>query len=211
MKKLLLLGAIALSINVFGQNVNIPDANFKAYLLGEPSINTNGDGEIQDREAYNFKGIMHLRETGISDLKGIEAFTALKGLDCSKNKITILNVTKNTALIGLKCKGNQLRSLDVTKNTGLRELHCGGNQLTSLNLKKNKVLSNFYCQNNQLTYLDLKNNTGLTILSCSNNQLTSLDLKNNTVLVKFYCDGNKLNCINDLPTDCELTGSIRCK
>ena len=35
----------------FGQDVNIPDVNFKEYLVGEPLINTNGDSEIQLSEA----------------------------------------------------------------------------------------------------------------------------------------------------------------
>ena len=44
MKKLLLI-LLCLPLIGFGQNVYIPDANFKAYLVGEPSINTNGDTE----------------------------------------------------------------------------------------------------------------------------------------------------------------------
>ena len=50
MKKLLLI-FIALPMIGFGQNVNIPDANFKAYLVGNTAINTNGDSEIQVSEA----------------------------------------------------------------------------------------------------------------------------------------------------------------
>ena len=34
-----------------GQNVNIPDANFKAYLVANSLINTNGDTEVQISEA----------------------------------------------------------------------------------------------------------------------------------------------------------------
>ena len=40
----------------FGQNVIITDANFKAYLVGEPIINTNGDTEIQVSEAADMLG-----------------------------------------------------------------------------------------------------------------------------------------------------------
>ena len=39
MKKLLFI-LLCLPMIGFGQNVNIPDANFKAYLVGEP-FNTN--------------------------------------------------------------------------------------------------------------------------------------------------------------------------
>ena len=44
MKKLLLI-LIALPMIGFGQNVNIPDVNFKTYLVGNADINTNEDTE----------------------------------------------------------------------------------------------------------------------------------------------------------------------
>jgi L-fucose mutarotase/ribose pyranase (RbsD/FucU family) len=53
MKKLLLI-LLCLPMIGFGQNVNIPDANFKAYLVGNSLINTNGDTEIQLAEANAF-------------------------------------------------------------------------------------------------------------------------------------------------------------
>ena len=40
----------------FGQNVNIPDANFKAYLVGNTLINFNADPAIQVSEATAFNG-----------------------------------------------------------------------------------------------------------------------------------------------------------
>ena len=55
MKKLLLI-LLCLPMIGFGQNVYIPDANFKASLVGQPSINTNGDAEIQVSEATAFIG-----------------------------------------------------------------------------------------------------------------------------------------------------------
>ena len=56
MKKLLLI-LLCLPMIGFGQpTVNIPDANFKAYLVGNSLINTNGDAEIQISEANSFSG-----------------------------------------------------------------------------------------------------------------------------------------------------------
>ena len=69
MKLLLLL--LALPMAGFGQNVNIPDANFKAYLVGNTAINTNGDSEIQVSEASAFKDSIICNEMDISNLKGI--------------------------------------------------------------------------------------------------------------------------------------------
>ena len=45
MKKTLLI-LLCLPMIGFGQNVNIPDANFKAYLVGNSNINTNNDSEM---------------------------------------------------------------------------------------------------------------------------------------------------------------------
>ena len=81
----------------FGQ-VNIPDANFKAYLVGNTAINTNGDTEIQLSEATAFNGQINCSSDNISDLTGIEAFTALTELYCYNNQLTSLDVISNLAL-----------------------------------------------------------------------------------------------------------------
>ena len=41
---------------LLAQNVNIPDANFKSYLIGNTAINTNADTVIQVSEATAFTG-----------------------------------------------------------------------------------------------------------------------------------------------------------
>jgi hypothetical protein len=104
MKKLLLV-LLALPLIGFGQNVNIPDANFKAYLLGNTAINTNGDTEIQVSEAAAFNGTIYCSCMSISNLTGIEAFTALTFLECGLNQLTSLDVSQNTALTQLYCYG----------------------------------------------------------------------------------------------------------
>jgi hypothetical protein len=76
MKKLLLI-LLCLPFIGFGQNVYIPDANFKAYLVGNALINTNGDGEIQLIEANVFNGQIECSYLNISDLTGIEEFSSL--------------------------------------------------------------------------------------------------------------------------------------
>ena len=59
MKHILLALFAVLAINSFSQNVNIPDANFKAYLVGNTLINTNADTEIQQSEATAFTGTIN--------------------------------------------------------------------------------------------------------------------------------------------------------
>ena len=119
---------------MFGQ-VNIPDANFKAYLVGNTSINTNGDTEIQVSEAIAFLDSVNCGGLGIFDLTGIEAFTALNNLNCEQNQPASLDVSANIDLTSLGCNGNQLTNLDVNANTALTTLKCISNQLTNLDLR----------------------------------------------------------------------------
>ena len=70
MKKNLFNAFLILVFNfgAIAQNVNIPDANFKAYLVGNSSINTNMDSEIQVSEAGVFTGVINCPGNNISDL-----------------------------------------------------------------------------------------------------------------------------------------------
>ncbi len=161
----------------FAQIVNIPDANFKNYLINNSSINTNGDAEIQVAEATAYTGKIIVPFLNISSLTGIEAFTDITELECEANSLTSMNVSFNTALTHLGFQGNQLTSLNISANTALTQL---------------------FCQNNQLINLDVSTNTALTILSCFNNQLMSLNVKNgnNTNFTNFIATNNpNLTCI----------------
>lgn len=93
--------------------VNIPDASFKAYLVSNTAINTNGDTEIQCDEASAFTGAIYIGGYFISDLTGIEAFTSITTLQCYNNQLTSIDLTSNIALTELRCQNNQLTSLNV--------------------------------------------------------------------------------------------------
>jgi len=202
MKKILLTLIILATIGiVHAQNVNIPDAIFKAVLVGNSAINTNGDSEIQVSEASAFGGTIFCASLGISDLTGIEAFTALTILNCSSNLITSLDVSQNIALTSLNCSGDgyvqgQITSLDVSLNTALTEFYCFENQLDSLNVSQNSALTTLWCYENDLDSLNVSQNPALTTLWCSNNQLTSLNLNQNTSLGDLNCAFNQLTYLD---------------
>lgn len=158
--------------------VNIPDANFKNYLVNNAAINTNGDGEISYAEAKAFTGRILAGSYNISDLTGIEAFVNLTELDCSFNNITTLDVTKNTALTSLECIQTQITSLDVSQNKALEYLYCYSTQLTSLDVSKNTSLKILDCWNNSnLTSLNVANGNNANIsrvTANTNPQLTCI-------------------------------------
>ena len=194
MKKLLLI-LLFLPMIGFGQ-VYIPDANFKAYLVGNSAINTNGDGDIQVSEANSFSGIIVCSNLNISDLTGFEAFTVLTYLNCEGNQLSILDVSQNTALTYLNCEDNQLTNLDLSNNTALIESKCQGNQITSLDLSQNSALTTLNCRSNQLTSLDVSQNSALTSLDCYGNQFISLDVSQNTALQYLDCYFNQLTSLD---------------
>ena len=120
MKLLLLLICCKGLFNCCGNdNVNIPDANFKAYLVGDSAINTNGDNQIQVSEAIAFNDTIYCRNMNISNLKGIEAFISLTGLDCNGNQLTSLDVSKNSALTILDCGDNKFDCDALKRKYGL--------------------------------------------------------------------------------------------
>ena len=153
MKKLLLLLFVGIVGIGNAQTTAIPDANFEQVLI-DLGLDAAIDGAVITASIDTLT-ILIIEYKGISDLTGIEDFTALTGLNCSQNQLTSLDLTQNTALTGLNCSQNQLASLDLTQNTALTGLYCMFNQLTSLDLTQNTALTWLYCYVNQLTCLNV--------------------------------------------------------
>lgn len=135
MKKLLQTLSIltCISFSAYAQNVNIPDANFKALLIANTSINTDADKKnISVQEATAFTGTIDAGYAGISSLLGIEAFVNITILSCQANQLTSLDVSKNTKLAVLYCNANKLTHLDVSNLPGLNYFKCSDNQLSCI-------------------------------------------------------------------------------
>jgi len=176
--------------------VNIPDANFKAYLVGSTNINTNMDSEIQVSEAAAYAGDIECTDNNISDLTGIEAFTSLTELFCNENNLTVLDVSQNTALTRLVCNDNNLSELDVSQNTALKILACDRNHLTNIDVSQNLALEELWVKENDLTSIDVNQNSALEWLRCEDNNLSSLDVSQNPALITVHCTANNLTELN---------------
>lgn len=206
MKKLYIFLSLIISFYcIKGQNVNIPDINFKTYLLSNSAININGDNEIQASEAFNFNGKIDCSGKNISTLTGIETFINLKEINCDFNNLYSLDLSKNTALTVLNCMANKLTSLDISSNKSLVKLSFNSNQINDIDVSNNINLIELNCYQNRLTSLDVSKNLALSVLVCDANQLTSLDLSNNLSLVQLECEGNYLTML-DVSKNLALTG-----
>jgi len=200
----LVLFAICIAHFSYSQNVNIPDTNFKNALLTHyPIIDTNGDGEIQESEANVFTGDLNVQGKYISNLTGIEAFTAITNLNCSFNQIPALSVTELTNLQILTCNNNNISFFaSLSQNIFLRELYCNDNSISNLGVTQNTLLEILDCERNEISGLNLTNNTNLKKLNCNTNELTNLDITQNINLEELQCRYNSLSnldltqCIN---------------
>ena len=149
---------------------NFPDPIFRQYVR---RFDKNGDNKLSQAELDAVDDI-NVDSDDISSLKGLEHFTKLKVLNCIRNKLTTLDVSKNPDLENLVCSMNKLTSLDVSNNPKLETFWCSRNQLTSIDVSHNPKLEYFICDNNQLSALDVSKNPELIKLHCYYNQVLSL-------------------------------------
>ena len=119
MKKLLLL--LIIPFLSFGQQTYVPDDAFEQALIEagyddvlDNYVNTNS---INTVTSFGAGG-------GISDLTGIEDFTALTWLYVANNNLTSLDVSNNTNLTQLFCENNQLTNLNVNNSLSFSKLIC---------------------------------------------------------------------------------------
>lgn len=181
MKNLLAILLISCSTFIVAQTTAIPDANFEQQLINLGLDSGPIDGLVT---TANIDTVINLTvfNDNISDLSGIEDFTAITFLNCRDNLLTSLDVTQNLVLSVLWCDKNQLASLDVTQNIALSVLLCDKNQLPNLDVTQNIALAQINCSSNLLTSLDVTQNLSLQMLICGFNNITSIDLSQNTVL-----------------------------
>ena len=103
----------------FGQFTFVPDDNFEQAL-----INLGYDFALDDNVetmAIDTVNSLYINGLGISDLTGIEDFTALTELFCYSNQLSSLNLSNNTQLFEVSCGSNQLTYIDLRNgnNSGL--------------------------------------------------------------------------------------------
>jgi len=108
---------------------NFPDNNFRTWLLAQP---WGIDGVITEAE---FAGItsINVSEKNIRDLKGIDYFTALEGLNVYDNQLTSLDLSKNTKIKLLDVSYNKLTGIDLSKHE-LLEFFAGNNQTPTITI-----------------------------------------------------------------------------
>ncbi|MEP5341403.1 MAG: T9SS type A sorting domain-containing protein [Algibacter sp.] len=182
--------------------VNIPDANFKNYLVGNTAINTNGDTEIQCTEATAFIGLISCSGQSISDLTGLEAFINLTELHANDNQLTSIDISNNTVLETLFVSLNNLTTLDVSSNLVLERLSLFSNSLTSLDISTNSVLTSLIVPQNNLTSLNVANG--------NNSNFSNFEANNNPNLTCIQVDDVAYSTTNWTNIDAQTSFGTNC-
>ena len=72
--------------------INFPDKVFKKYLID--TFDKDGDGEISLTEALTITKVL-CPQKGIKSIAGIEYLSNLEVLDCSRNEVENIDISKN--------------------------------------------------------------------------------------------------------------------
>lgn len=159
--------------------INIPDPEFKAWMLWNFDI--NGDGELSGKEALEIT-IIQLNTDAVQSLQGIEHCPNLEYL-------SIRGGSTEGDLPGL----GRLSSLDVSHNPKLWHLNIENNAINSIDLTHNPELLYIGIYKGGLNSIDLSQNKKATLIGLGYNQLTSIDLSGCISVEEVHVDHNNLN------------------
>ena len=169
----------------------IPDDNFELALIDL------GFDDILDDYVLTSNidkiGGLGLIDKNISDLTGIEDFTALLNLDLSGNNLSSINLSKNKILRNVNLSRNKFSEIDLTQNYELEALILDNNYLEEIDVSKNKELATLQIDDNNLVKIDITNNFDLGYVTLINNSLTEINVDYNLKLSNLRLDRNDIS------------------
>lgn len=169
--------------------INFPDKVFKKYLID--TFDKDGDGEISLTEALTITKVL-CPQKGIKSIAGIEYLSNLEVLDCSRNGIENIDISKNRKLKHLSFYNNPIYTLNIKDNPLLITLYCGNCNIVELDCSQNIDLEILSCGFNPLREIDLWENKKLTLLRVRRCLLEELELRSLKELQFVDCSENKL-------------------
>ncbi|MAM29469.1 MAG: hypothetical protein CMC13_10655 [Flavobacteriaceae bacterium] len=203
MKQVFLLLLLTASTAVTSQIVNIPDPLFKEALLNQinPTINTNGDNEIQLSEAQAAT-IIKVSNSEFTDLTGIEAFMNLEEIWGQNFEFEALDLSANNNLERISISIGPLTEIILPSETNTLEyFSVWGTDLSVLPDINNYVnLSSVSVRSNpNLAELNVSGLTNLEYLSLNGTAISSLDLSENLDLILLAIENTNISTIDLTP------------
>ncbi len=191
---LLLFYVIIASSQVFAQKVYVPDNAFETILIAKGYDNALDDSVLLNN--INTVKILDIPANNISDLTGIEWFTALEDLKCTGNKglrSFKLNNGFFSKLININLSNNGLTSIEIPNSLQIANLNLSRNVLTTIDLSKFTALKTINLSYNQLTEVSFTKNTLLQTVDVSHNSISNTFAPYTlTSLKTLICSFNKI-------------------
>ena len=191
----------ATTVMAEGAGLNIsretfPDESFYRYV-GQ-NLDQDGDNRLSTKELLAVKELS-LGDEGITNLEGVQFFSALEVLDCcpsnlfnTEGTVKVANLTWNTELREVNLFSNPIRSLNVSSLTKLESLNVGGTWMQWIDLYNNTELRELWINDADFRGIDLTRNAKLAVLdACGNENLHGIDLSGCPILATAYRDGGR--------------------
>ena len=159
----------------YSDGTYIPDNNFEQALI-DLGYDDTLDGFVPSTNINNISNL-DVSNKEIADLTGIADFTALKGLNCSNNSLTSINVKENTLLETVKFQYNSLTRLDLSSNSKLTHIDAYANSLIELDVKNGN--------NTNVTYFRVSANSDLKCIQVDNAAFSQASFNNNGVWLRI--------------------------
>lgn len=179
--------------------IEIPDQNFKSYLLQR--FDRNGDGKLSYGEAKDVEDI-GVNTDNIESVSGIEYFPKLKwltvnGTENNVGKLTEIDVTRNTQLISINIENNHIQSIDLSQNTCLDSFIGHWNDLRSLDFSHCPRLKYIWSGgNHNLESVNLDGCHEIEYIHFWGASISNIDLSDLPVLREVLVNGRNLQSID---------------
>ncbi len=174
-----------------GQYTMIPDPNFEQVLI-DMNVDDTLDGRVLTASIDTVRQLQ-LSYKNISDLTGIQDFSALEVLSAAWTPLTRLEISNLNQLNAVYLEYSNLNQLLITGCPQLEVLSCHDNFIDNINITGNTNLKYLYIFNNQITQIDLSTNISLVNFIAFNNLLASLDFSNHVFLEDILVYNNDLS------------------
>jgi protein phosphatase 1 regulatory subunit 7 len=173
------------------QTVRIPDPNLKQRVIAL-GHDKNDEGQIQVKEAEAVTKL-DVSSLGIVNMEGINSFINIDELDCSKNKITTLDVSKIKKLKYLYAYSNNITKLNIDGLAELEDLFVYDNYfITGIEFTKFTKIREINVANNRLTRLDVSGLNFLERINAANNSIETVLLRKAPNLTTVKLESNPI-------------------
>lgn len=174
--------AAEISIN----STYFPDAKFRTYV--SEKIDKDGNGKLSSTEILSTTTI-DIKGLGISNLKGVERFTALKELFAADNSLNTVDLTKNTKLEVINLNRNNLTTLDLSKCTKMKIIQYAENALTQVTMPYYKYLTKINYINASSNKFKTQTAAGLKYINSKYMPASEEVNVSNNYISTFSCSG----------------------